>query len=136
MKFALDSHPRKVYKQGQQKIFIKVVILGFTDGFNESIGIIISGLIVPPIVFALANSLKPLGLQYYLMFLGFCGLLDLASNIFTIASYPITNISYTFGWILGILLFADSGLITIIGILYLIAVPIVAYLLTAKSGGH
>lgn len=109
-----------------------MIALGFTDGLNESIVVIISGLIVPPIIFALAEGLKPLGWQYYLMFLGFCGLLDLASNIFTIANYPITNISYTIGWILGILFFVNSGLISIIGIIYLIAVPFIAYWLSSK----
>jgi len=109
-----------------------VIFLRFADGLNESIGLIISGVIAPPIILALANSLKPFGLQYYFIFLGMCGLIDLIGSITTIANYPISNITYTIGWILGIILFADSGLLSIISIIYLIAVPFIAYWLSSK----
>ena len=100
----------------------------FKYGTKRAIGEIISGFVTSIIVDAFASSglLPP---SYVFLF----GLINVLGTITLILTMPVWGITYLFGWMIGVYLMFQSGLIGILESILYLGIPIAILLFRIKS---
>jgi hypothetical protein len=101
---------------------------GFESGANRAIGEIIGGFVTSIIVYTLASSgLVPP--SYVLLF----GLINIFGIIALLLAMPLWGFTYLLGWMFGVYLMLQSGLIGILEAILYIGIPIVVLVLRVRS---
>lgn len=101
---------------------------GFGYGAKRAIIEIISGFVTSVIVNAFISS-GLLSSTYVLLF-SLINILDLVALIFAM---PCWGITYLLGWVFGVIMMLQSGLIGIVEVVIYLGIPLVVLILRAKS---